>query len=154
GGLAGGLAVTPMTGALRQGFASAANNTGHEGDSAYSIGHPEKVIDFGYRASHEMTVVAKALIKAYYGKDPAYSLISEGGGGNVAALGAAQRFPEDYALVGIMGMAGHWTRLPFGQMWYFRATHQDAASFIPSSHYPVVHQGALDACDALDGLKD
>jgi feruloyl esterase len=92
--------------------------------------------------------------KAYYGKDPAYSIISEGGGGNVAALNAAQRFPEDYDLVGVMGMSGHWTRLPFGQMWYWQAMHKDAASFIPPSTYPLVHQGALDACDALDGLKD
>src|SRR4029077_12774811 len=114
GGLAGGITPAALAGALRQRYATAATNTGHEGDSRYSIGHPEKVIDFGYRASHEMTVVAKAVLKAYYGKDPAYSIISEGGGGTVAGLNAAQRFPEDYDLVGIAGMSGHWTRLPFG----------------------------------------
>ena len=31
---------------------------------------------------------------------------------------------------------------------------KDPASYIPASKYPVIHQAALDACDALDGLKD
>ena len=34
------------------------------------IGHPEKWKDFGWRATHLMTVFAKALINTFYG-DPA-----------------------------------------------------------------------------------
>jgi feruloyl esterase len=154
GGLAGGLTPAAIGAGLRQGYATAGNNTGHEGDSRYVLDHPEQIKDFGWRAAHEMAVASKALIKAYYGKPPALSIISEGGGGNVAALSSAQRFPEDYDLVGVLGMSGYWTRLPFGQMSYFQATHKDAASFIPPAKYPVIHQGALEACDSLDGLKD
>ena len=36
-------------------------------------GHPEKVIDFGYRAVHEMTAQGKAIVTAFYGKKPAYT---------------------------------------------------------------------------------
>ena len=157
GGLAGGMVSNGLAGGLRQKFATAANNTGHEGnagDSSYLIGHPEKIKDFGWRATHEMTVASKALMKAYYGKAPGYSLLSEGGGGNVAGLSSMQRFPEDYDLVGALGMSGHWTRLVFGDMWYFQATHLDEASFIPPTKYPAIHEAALNACDALDGLKD
>jgi feruloyl esterase len=39
-------------------------------------------------------------------------------------------------------------------MWIWQATHKDAASFIPPAKYPVLHQAALNACDALDGIKD
>jgi len=39
-------------------------------------------------------------------------------------------------------------------MWIWQATHTDAASFIPPDKYPVLHDAALEACDALDGLKD
>src|SRR4029079_10343617 len=46
------------------------------------------------------------------------------------------------------------TRHTFAQMWVWQATHADAASFIPPAKYPVLHNAALDACDALDGLKD
>src|SRR4029078_12412522 len=34
------------------------------------------------------------------------------------------------------------------------ATHKSPESFIPTSKLPVIHQGALDACDAKDGVKD
>ncbi len=64
--------------------------------SNYAIGHPEKVKDFGYRSSHEMTVFSKALISAYYGSPLKYSVMAESGGGTIAALSAAQRYPEDY----------------------------------------------------------
>ena len=34
------------------------------------------------------------------------------------------------------------------------ATHASAASFIPISKLPIIHQAALNKCDGADGLKD
>ena len=54
-----------MAQALARGYATANTNTGHDGDgmdASFAMGHPEKVIDFGYRAVHEMTVKSKAVI--------------------------------------------------------------------------------------------
>ena len=35
---------------MQRGYAAAMTDTGHEGGSAsFAMGHPEKVIDFGYR---------------------------------------------------------------------------------------------------------
>ena len=70
GGLGGGAAVNPgaLANGVRLGYATAGNNTGHEGDSRYALSHPEKIKDFGYRSTHEMTVASKALIKAFYGR--------------------------------------------------------------------------------------
>jgi feruloyl esterase len=31
---------------------------------------------------------------------------------------------------------------------------RDPASFIPAAKYPVIHKAVLDACDAMDGVKD
>jgi feruloyl esterase len=72
GGLGGGAGVNAgaLATGVRLGYATTGNNTGHEGDSRYALDHPEKIKDFGYRSAHEMTVTAKALIRAYYGKDP------------------------------------------------------------------------------------
>jgi feruloyl esterase len=156
GGLGGGAGVNTgaLAGGVRLGYATAGNNTGHEGDSRYALDHPEKIKDFGYRSAHEMTVTAKALIKAYYGQDPRYSVIAEGGGGTIAALSSAQRYPEDYDVIAVTGMSSYLTRHTFGQMWYWQATHKDAASYIQPEKYAVIHQAALEACDALDGLKD
>jgi feruloyl esterase len=76
GGWAGEIWYPSIGDALRSGYAAACTDTGHEGksdDASFALGHPEKVIDFGYRAVHEMTVTAKAIVAAYYGHAPRYS---------------------------------------------------------------------------------
>jgi len=82
----------PAGGRRARGYAAAGHNTGHEGDSSYAPGPSEKIKDFGYRSTHEMTVASKALIKAYYGTGPKLSFMAEGGGGTIAALSSAQRY--------------------------------------------------------------
>jgi feruloyl esterase len=156
GGLGGGATIGagPLANAVRAGYAAAGNNTGHEGGSNYAIGHPEKIKDFGYRSSHEMTVASKALIAAHYGTPLKYAVLAESGGGTIAALSAAQRYPEDYDLLAVTSMSSYLSRHTFGQMWIWYATHQDAASFIPPAKYQALHQAALKACDADDGLAD
>src|SRR5215471_3860847 len=156
GGLGGGAGVNAgaLANGVRRGYATAGNNTGHDGDSSYALEHPEKIKDFGYRSAHEMTVASKAIIKAFYGTAPKYSFMAEGGGGTIAALSSAQRYPDDYDTIAVTGMSSYLTRHTFGQMWIWQATHKDAASFIPQEKYALLHKAALDACDALDGLKD
>ena len=156
GGLGGGAGVAAgaLANGVRRGYATAGNNTGHEGDSSYAMSHPEQIKDFGYRSAHEMTVASKAIIKAFYGVGPQFSYMAEGGGGTIAALSSAQRYPDDYDAIAVTGMSSYLTRHTFGQMWIWQATHKDAASFIPPAKYPVLHQAALNACDALDGIKD
>src|SRR5262249_32767428 len=39
-------------------------------------------------------------------------------------------------------------------LWIAHAVLKDPASYIPPAKYPIIHQAALAACDALDGLKD
>jgi len=49
--------------AIAQGYASAATDTGHAAhgtDATWALGHPEKIIDDGYRAIHNLTLVARA----------------------------------------------------------------------------------------------
>jgi feruloyl esterase len=156
GGLGGGATVNPggLANAVRDGYAAAGNNTGHEGGSNYAIGHPEKIKDFGYRSSHEMTVFAKGMIKAYYASPLKYSVMAESGGGTIAALSAAQRYPEDYDALAVTSMSSYLSHHTFGQMWIWYATHDSEASFIPPAKYEVLHQAALAACDAEDGLAD
>ena len=66
---AGTVNYSAMAEPLAKGYATAATDTGHVGlgmDAKFAMGHREKLIDFGYRAVHEMTVKAKAIIAAYY----------------------------------------------------------------------------------------
>ncbi len=59
-------------------------------------------------------------------------------------------FPEDYDGI-IAGAPANRTAMP---LWIADAMLKDPASYIPPGKYPVIHQAAVDACDAGDGLKD
>ena len=86
-----------MPQALRLGYATAGTDTGHqEQGGAWAIGHPEKMIDFGYRSTHEMTVKAKQIVKAFYDRSAQYSYFKGCSTGGRQALMEAQRFPDDY----------------------------------------------------------
>src|SRR5215469_9519997 len=74
GGWNGSITPASLAAGLTRGYAAAMSDLGHEGGSAsFAMGHPEKLIDFGYRAAHEMSVAAKAIAESYYGRAPKYS---------------------------------------------------------------------------------
>jgi feruloyl esterase len=93
GGFAGsiqGLAFD-MPPALRLGYATAGTDTGHQEQGGnWAIGHPEKMIDFAYRSTHEMTVKSKEIIKAFYDQNAKYSYFKGCSTGGRQALMEAQ----------------------------------------------------------------
>jgi feruloyl esterase len=146
-----------MAAPLREGYAIAGTDTGHVGDAAdasWALGHPEKVIDFGYRAVHEMTLKAKAIIAAFYGKPANRAYWWGCSTGGKQGLMEAQRFPLDYDGILASAPANYWTHLMAGTIWLAQATHATPASYIQESKYTVIHRAALDTCDAQDGVKD
>jgi feruloyl esterase len=155
GGWAGTISYPAMATALAAGFAAASTDTGHTGGNANFItGHPEKVIDFGYRAVHEMTVAAKSVINRYYGVEPRYSYWNGCSTGGRQALSEAERYPDDYDGILAGAPAIYASRLQGTQVWAAQAVHKDDASYIPPAKYPMIHEAVLQQCDALDGVKD
>jgi feruloyl esterase len=101
GGFAGSIqGYGDMQIALRLGYATAATDTGHNAadgpNGMFALGHPEKIVDFAYRAVHETTVESKRLVKAYYDRAAQYSYFKGCSTGGRQAVMAAQRFPDDY----------------------------------------------------------
>ena len=99
GGWAGTITYPALAGALRRGYTAASTDTGHTGtggDASFALGHPEKLTDFGYRAVHEMTVTAKAIVTAFYEDRPRLSYWNGCSTGGKQGLTEAQRFPDDY----------------------------------------------------------
>jgi feruloyl esterase len=155
GGWAGVISYGAMAEALHDGYATSSTDTGHVGGSgSFALGHPEKLVDFGYRSEHEMTVKAKALIEAFYGSRARMSYWNGCSTGGRQGLKEAQRFPDDYDGIIAGAPANPRTRLAFGTMWIAHANLKDPASYIPPAKYPAIHQAVLNACDSLDGLKD
>ncbi len=97
GGGAGGINPYFFIGPLSQGYACATTDMGTAPDPQTSgVGNKEVWSDFGFRATHLMTVAAKGVVKAFYGKQPEFSYFSGSSTGGQQALQEAQRYPEDY----------------------------------------------------------
>ena len=109
-GFSGASNYPGMLVALMRGFAALGNDLGHKSnafDASWALGHPERVVDYGYRADHVTLIAAKAIVRAFYGKGAVRSYFTgcSHGGGN--ALSEAQRYPEDYDGI-IAGAFGNW----------------------------------------------
>ena len=154
GGFAGSIGFDAMAAAIKLGYATAGTDTGHTGnDAAWALGHPEKVADFGWRAIHEMTVKAKAIIQEYYGSGPKQSYFSSCSNGGREALMEAQRFPADYDGIIAGAPANYWTRLLSAGM-LMQGIILEGDGYIPASKLAAITAKAMAACDAQDGVTD
>jgi len=157
GGFAGSISYSTggLASAISHGYAAASTDTGHQGtgvSATWALGHPEKIIDFGYRAIHEMTVKGKAITTAYYGDAPLRSYFASCSNGGRQALMEAQRYPDDYDGIIAGAPANFWTQLLAGFIWDAQA--MSGPGFIPPAKLPAVQRAVSSACDARDGAKD
>lgn len=157
GGFAGEIGYAALGSAVQAGYASAATDTGHAAgatDASWAIGHPEKIVDFAHRAIHDMTVIGKAVTKAFYGDAPQHTYFSSCSNGGRQALMEVQRYADDYDGVIAGAPANYWTHLLGGSLYNAQATTLDPASYIPISKIPAIAKAANAACDAQDGVTD
>lgn len=125
GGAGGHCATREAEAWARQGYVAASTNLGTAPDpSLAGWNNPETLADFGYRATHVMTLEAKARIRSVLGRDPSASYFVGASTGGQQALSLAQRFPEDYDGV-LCGVPAHArTALHAYFLWNYRATHR------------------------------
>jgi feruloyl esterase len=156
GGYSGALAYSGMARALKAGYATASHNTGHSGDSMkFGQGHPEKVVDYAYRAVHVMTENAKLIVRAGTGRSASHSYFVSCSAGGHQALSEVQRYPNDYDGVVAGAPANNRIRQTFGFQWSWRALHrEDGAPIVSLSKLALVTKAVIESCDGKDGLKD
>jgi feruloyl esterase len=144
-----------MPEALQAGYATAGTDTGHRGGGEFALGHPERVIDFAYRAVHEVTVQSKLLIRSFYDQDPRLSYFNSCSGGGRQALMEAQRYPEDFDGIIAGDPANPQIALHASSVDRAFQTFKDPQGFIPREKLvSVLEPAVLKACDATDGVKD
>jgi len=154
GGFAGTIYLEAMAETVRQGYATVGTDTGHVGGKPeFALGHPEKVKDFGWRAVHDMTVEAKALIKVFYGKEQYKAYFTSCSDGGREALMEAQRFPADYDGILAGAPAYNWTALLSAGAESAKRMSMPATSFA-AEKVPAIAAAVNAACDAKDGVKD
>ena len=144
-----------------RGYATAITDMGHTAvggnpfDASWGVGHPEKIIDQGWRAVHELSEKAKLIIAAYYRRPSRYSYFNGCSDGGRQGLKSAQMFPQDFD--GIIAGSG-----------FPDNTGNETAAFVANinsqngglvgaartSALTLVGQAVTAACDGLDGVTD
>ena len=158
GGFSGG---SPQR--LRQqtvlGYATAATDTGHEGGSGSfaldSAGRLNWMLirDNAYLGIHEMTVLGKYLVEAYYGRQPGHAYFEGCSTGGRQGLMEVQRYPADYDGVVAGAPAINWPKLHVEQLWG-ELVMREAGNFVPACKFAAAQAASIAACDALDGVTD
>src|SRR5438552_9837104 len=155
GGWAGVISYPAMAAGLQEGYATASTDTGHKGGNAnFAIGHPEKVVDFAYRAVHETTVKAKAFTTAFYDRGPRLSYWNGCSTGGRQGLMEAQRYPEDFDAILAGAPANYQTHLHAWDLSVNVPVLKDPAASVPLAKLQMVTSAAIAACDARDGVTD
>ena len=159
GGYAGSIGYGALANAVRRGYAAASTDTGHSDpggppNASWALDHPQKIVDFGYRAIHETAVKGKAIAAAFYGSAIQHSYFNSCSNGGRQALMEAQRYPEDYDGIVAGAPANYWTHLLTEAVWDVSALLKEPGSYIPAAKMAAVEKAALAACDANDGVKD
>jgi hypothetical protein len=154
---AGQISYSALAETIARGYAAASTDTGHTGNGLtgeFAVGHPEKLVDFGHRAVHEMVVAAKRTIEAYYGGAPKLSFWNSCSTGGRQGLMAAYRYPADFDAISAMAPANPMTDLMTQSMWAGWQPQRTPGAALTPANLAAVHGAAVKQCDKLDGLED
>ena len=141
------------------GFAAASTDTGHLAvafDGTWAINDPEAVTNWGYRAMHESTGLAKEITTSFYNSNIKYSYYSGCSTGGRQGLKEIQMFPFDFDGV-LAGAPAWWTT--HLQTWSLKVGLYNLP--VESSHHiswqtmlgPVAKE-VMRQCDPQDGVTD
>lgn len=142
---------------LARGYATASTDTGHEGPSpTFALNNRAAEIDFGFRAIHLTTVASKAIIDAYYDREPQYSYYRGCSTGGRQGLMEAQRFPDDFDGWSIGAPIYDYTdKQTYNAAWAAKAMFgNNQAGHVPIEQLQLLGEAVYAQCDAIDGLED
>ncbi len=151
GGYGGSLATPAgfMLDGLLRGYATTGTDMGHDATAtpgaSFALGHPEKLIDWAYRANHVTSVAAKLVIRAFYDRPPFLSYFTGCSDGGHEALMEAQRYPDDYDGIVAGAAANYWTHQSAAWIWEALA----GLGVLPVSKLPMVNAAAVAACPGI-----
>jgi feruloyl esterase len=155
GGWAGNIETGALATGLARGYATASNDTGHKGGGAsFAVGHPEKLIDLGYRSMHEMAIKSKAIIRTFYSREPRLSYYQGCSTGGRQGLMEAQRYPEDFDAIIAGAPVNNVVHLNIQSVARQVDLLREPARILPPNKVALLAKAVIGACDAKDGVKD
>jgi len=154
---AGSISYSSLAEPLASGYVTMATDGGHVGNgmsAAFAAGHTEKLVDFGHRAVHEMTVKAKIFIEAFYGKKEQRSLWVSCSTGGRQGLMASYRYPSDFHGISSMAPANPMVDLMIGSMQANYAATKEPDRRLTMQQLTIANRAYVAQCDEKDGVKD
>jgi feruloyl esterase len=159
GGLSGALNYRAMLPGFNRGYATMTTDLGHDNDpptavedARWALGHPQKVVDYAYRAEHLSTQTAKLIIRAYYDQNPAHAYFTGCSAGGIAGMTELLRYPKDYDGYIIGDATPDHLGQEMGAMWNtLQASLAHPAQALGVAQLSLVHREVLRQCVAIDG---
>jgi len=152
GGGAGTIDYDGMGPGIKRGFVTANTDLGTSPSANLVSDFPDKWADFGHRATHEMTLLSKIVIAAFYGVGAEHSYFWGCSTGGQQALSEAQRYPTDYNGIIAGAPANNRTHLHSEFLWHYQATHKAGdRSLLSQDILNQVTAAAISRCAGKDG---
>jgi feruloyl esterase len=158
GGYAGATPYARLAQDIGDGFVTAGSNMGHDGgeSASWTLGHPEKVKDWGLRAHYFVATAAKTLSQAFYDEPVRHSYFEGCSNGGRQAMMMAQNYPELFDGIVAGAPSQFYPDLLMWLLWTGKTLTPTAGGppSISTAKRQAITQRALQACDANDGLAD
>ena len=158
GGYAGATPYTRLAQDVGDGMVSAGSNMGHDGGeaAAWTVGHPEKVKDWGLRAHYYVATAAKVLSNAFYDRPVSYSYFEGCSNGGRQALLMAQNYPTLFDGIAAGAPSNFYPDLLMWLNWTGQTLTpvQGQPASITTAKRQAITARVMAACDAVDGLVD
>jgi hypothetical protein len=147
---------------VTKGFAAAVTDAGLSGDpfspALWALKENgevnlELLTNFASRSIHDMAIIGKAVTSSFYGKAPSYSYWNGCSTGGRQGLVAAQKYPKDFDGILAGAPAIYWDKYVVAEHWP-QVVMKEEKVFPSQCELDAVTQGAIDACDGLDSVKD
>jgi feruloyl esterase len=157
GGYGGSVAIDAqaMIYAIKHGFAVVSSDMGTapsaNNDADALIGHPQKWIDWGYRATYLMTVLGKQVVHNFYHTAPRYSYWNGCSTGGQQALMLAQKYPTLYDGILAGAPAHDRTHVHTALLWLFAKSHAKPQNYITPDKVTLLANEVLKACVTKSG---
>jgi len=128
-------------------------DAGHSGrslDSSWAVGHPEKVIDNGFRAIHEVTAPRSESSRLSMGASPPIRISAVVRRWNARPDGS-QRYPTTTTE---SSLAHQPSRMCLSTMAWQHSLVGDGQAIFLQAQLAAIQAAALAACDRIDGIVD
>lgn len=159
GGFGGVIMYSALAAGIERGFATANTDTGHTGGVSGQIGQPLpwaqnkiELFDWGHTSIHLMTVAAKRIVRAFYGREASFSYYDGCSTGGAEGMEEAQFYPTDYNGIHAGSPGQDYSHLMMSFLWGGLLPAKNASAKLPQSALNLLNNTVLQECGGAQAV--